>query len=48
MHHQVLQAMQMMLDCTRPYLLSAMLFCLYQVKAFALHEPEHVKKAIVA
>lgn len=32
----------------RPYLLGAMLFCLDQVKAFALHEPEHVEKAIVA
>ena len=36
------------LDSNRPYLLSAMFFCLDQVKAFALHEPEHVEKAIVA
>ena len=36
------------LDGKRPYLLSAMFFCLDQVEAFALHEPEHVEKAIVA
>lgn len=36
------------LDHMRLYLLSAMFFCLDQVKALALHEPEHVEKAIVA
>ena len=30
------------------YLLGTMFFPLNQVEAFALHEPEHVEKAVVA